>query len=387
MSDDKMLALLQEQMAVMRSMQQEIAKLKSERGEVPGPQPPPVVEGDTPDVTVIVDDYVATQSEGTQSKKTAKSNAKTLKETLVEIGKKQVRPFGTFAWDELSKGVIDTLYRPARLKAGVQPTTVNREVNTLQASLSWYVTLKKISHNPINGWEREPDRRRQTCPSLDTWKRFVSFGPPIYQDMMIVEFKSAGMRPGEVRLLKKNELRTEVLDDGGDHHEIVLPPRTKTGKARVIPVPDDVWTILQAYAATSRGPYVFVNPRDPERYHPIPRDTMSGWLIKCQVRSGMKGDAGENIVTYSSRHGGITDLLERGESPSSVSEAAGVGLKIMEQHYLHFGKTARRAMRARMNERGGLASLAGGATEKRKPAQAKPPSTPGLHTVKDDEVG
>jgi integrase len=304
---------------------------------------------------------------------------KTLKATPIPTGAETSKPLGEWYADELNPEIAK-MYIDVREIAGIARTTSARNLNVLQAALTTYVALKKLNVNPVAKWKRPPIRRRKTSASLPEWREFIAHGPPMFQDIELVQHLCVGMRPGEARLIMKSELnyqRREILID---------PERTKTRKDRVaIAVPDEAWAIIEKRAAESRGPYVFVSPSDPTRTQPIPNGTMGTWLWKTQKRSGMKGRGGENLVRYSARHGGINDRIDQNFTPGNVAAMAGVSLDVMERHYMRLSETRSAEMREAMN-RQGLTPIDGG-KQRKGPAKipGKLPRTGSDDAGDDDE--
>lgn len=258
------------------------------------------------------------------------------------------RRLGEWPVAEFGRSTCD-LYRAARTKMvsqrgqAVSDTTVDRELTALQGMISWHVQEGRLEKNPIAGWKRSRARRRQTMLSWEQFKAFASHAAPWYQDVVRVMYKCAGMRRGEVLGLRKTEL---------DHarQEIVLQgERTKTDRDRVIPVDIDTWELIERRAAESEGPFVFVDPGDPNRCRPLSPRQVYLATVKCRKASGMVGVHGEPIVPHLARHGGINDLLLAGVNPADVSAAAGVSLAIMQKHYLHFSPPRRDQMAEKIN--------------------------------------
>lgn len=279
---------------------------------------------------------------------------------------------GEWRPDELSRSTMD-LYRAARTKmrsgrvtadgkpATISDTTVDREINTLQAMLTWHVEAERLVRNPIAKWRRSPPRRRQTSLTWEQFEEFVSYGPPIFQDMATVAFKCAGMRRGEILRLEKAELDHE-------RHEIALRgERIKTDEDRIIPVDSETWAVLERRAAESRGPFVFVNPRDPKRITPVSIRTFYNWIKRCRRDSGMRGVHGESIVFHLARHGGLNDWLDAGVNPAHVSKAGGLSLVTLQKHYQKWQRSQRAHVQQQVEDH-----RAG----QRRPARAPMPTPP-----------
>jgi integrase len=266
------------------------------------------------------------------------------------------RRLGDWPVDALTR-TMPELYRSVRTRmtsgrrdqhgrpATISETTADREMNVMQAMLSWHVDQGRLVKNPIDGWTRAAARRRQTSLTWEQFEEFISHGPPILQDMGTVAFQAAGMRRGEILGLEKSELDHE-------RRELVLRgERIKTDEDRIIPLDAATWAIIEQRAAESRGPFVFVNPRDPKRMKPISVRTFYNWIVRCRKLSGMQGIHGENIVFHLARHGGLNDWLDAGVPPGGVSKAGGVSLATLQKHYLHWSRAQRSLAQERRDAR------------------------------------
>ncbi len=254
-------------------------------------------------------------------------------------------------YDQVSPRVAE-LYRIAREKEDngqggtVAPGTVNRELGALQAMFAYHVDVKRgIPANPLKGWHRtdESGSARQTYLPPEQARRFIEAGPPHFQDVATVAYRCAGMRHAEARLLKKSEVdfAAKVIN---------LPSsRTKARKPRVVPFASDVEAILRRHYDTSRGPFVFVSPKDPDRQRPIPAATFQNWIAMARKRSGVVGFDGENVVLHTLRHCAVTDLLQARVDPTAVMAVAAMSPRTL-QRYAKFGPEQQSAMRQHMED-------------------------------------
>lgn len=243
-------------------------------------------------------------------------------------------------WDALTTQFAE-LYREVRegqtnRRGGtVKPSTVNRELTTLQSMLRYFVDFKKtIPRSPIDGFHRADERAyaRQTYLSPDEVRRFIEAGHPLFQDICWTAYRCVGMRHSEARLLRKSEIDWEA-------RIIKLPAsRNKNAAAREIPFPQDVETILRRHCESSRGPFVFVAVKDPRRCKPVPGGTMQHWLVAARKNSGVKGfSEGEDVVIHTLRHSGVTQLIQDGGKEGFVRAAAGMSPQTFAR-YLKFGR-------------------------------------------------
>lgn len=261
-------------------------------------------------------------------------------------------PLGSLPWDQCTPRAAE-LYRMVRSqqdngrKGTVAAGTINRELGALQAMFTYHVEIKKtIPVNPLRGWERvdETPFARQTYMPPAQVRKYLEAGPPVFQDIGLVAWRCAGMRNAEARGLKKSEVdfASKVIN---------LPSaRNKSKRARVIPFPSDVEAILRRHCEYSRGPYVFTNPKDPDRCKPVAANTFYDWMKAARERSGVQGFDGEQIVFHHIRHAAVTDLLQDRVDPTSVMAAAGMTPRTL-MRYSKFGPEQQATLRAHMESK------------------------------------
>jgi len=296
-------------------------------------------------VAEILEDYTATVP-GKATNPVTLSQIKKLCETEIRLSKKESKRFGSFTWSELSRGICD-LYRIARtqqksLKGGqIKDATVDRELSTLQAALSMLVAANKATHDPIANFKRMPGNRRKSAPTREEWDALLAHVPPIARDIGILAHLT-GTRPGEIEGLLKEELNYQL-------HEIDLTkrPGAKTG-ARPIVVVKEGWEIIERRAKESRGPFVFVAPKDPSATKRVGVHNIGRWLREAAKVSGIRGKGNERLVMYSARHGKITEMLRNGVSIWEVAEQTGTSAKMIKKHYGHFDELERKALREKL---------------------------------------
>jgi integrase len=227
----------------------------------------------------------------------------------------------------------------------VSGSTVNRELGAMHSMFEYFRTTKEsIPHNPLEGFHRCDETRsaRQTCLSPEQVRAFIAAGCPMWQDITTTAYRCAGMRHTEARLLRKSEI-------DWDAKVINLPgQRNKNGHPRVIPIPDDVEVILRQHCQISRGPFVFVDTRDPHRMRPVGGAAMQYWMEKARKASGVVGFDGEAVVIHSLRHAGVTRLVEAAAPESFIKAAAGM-CEATFQRYVKWQRPQQEILRDHMN--------------------------------------
>lgn len=281
-----------------------------------------------------------------------RTQANTFRRLKVKWREGDERTLFELAWRELTPAAGDR-WRDIRRKmpngrgSFVKDSTVNRELTVLLSMLNHHVSRKRIEFSPLAGVALADERRfaRQTYLPPDQAKRFIEAGHPMFQDICTVAYRCVGMRHGEARCLKKSEIdwTLKVLN--------LSSGRNKNRVARVIPFPDDVEPILKRHCENSRGPYVFVHPRDPKRQQVVSGSAMQYWMEKARERSGIVGFDGEAVVIHSLRHAGVTRLVESGAPESFIKAAAGM-CDATFRRYTKFKREQQQILREHMNRLG-----------------------------------
>jgi len=290
------------------------------------------------------------------SRKTAAAQGRVLARLKVKLDDGRESTLFELPWKACTP-LVGSFYRAARTlekngrkdrdgsPAHVTDSTVNRELTTLQSMFTYHRDVRgSISHNPLDGFHHtdERGRARQTMLTPEQVDSFLECAHPLFNDICRVAYRCAGMRRGEAQMLRKSEIDWAA-------RVINLPaPRNKNRRPRPIPFPDDVERILRRHADVSRGPYVFVSPRDPKRIKPVTDSAMWYWLNQARKRSGMVGFDSEPIVVHTLRHSGVTALVEQGAKESFIMAAAGMTPKTFSR-YVKFGRQQQDDLRKVMN--------------------------------------
>jgi integrase len=233
-------------------------------------------------------------------------------------------------------------YREHRLKTAC-PRTVNQEVGTLKAMLTWGVRRKIIGSNPLDGIEPlahdHPKEGRalteEEVPSL------LAASPPHWKDIWYA-YLVTGLRDKELAHL----LWTDI--DWESREIIVRKHQAKGKRERRIPIEDGLWEILKRKAeeAPKRQPKTLGSPAYAERVRRrFSRDHVfvSQWntpltgkslvwraLLRFCKKAGIETDtfdaAGnpvEHVDLHSLRRTFATNAIVNGADPKSVQELLG----------------------------------------------------------------
>jgi len=263
---------------------------------------------------------------------------------VIDLPATQLTPYTV----ELAKAKLEL--SKTRLGKAPRPSYIQRVFTVAQTCLAWHVEIsKKLATNPMSGWRRYPDEtRRQWKPTWAETEAICKLGHPMFSDITRTQFRCVGFRPGEARLLKKNEV---FIAERRIHLGRL---RTKNKKTAPIPIPEDIVEILERRMRESRGDYVFVAVNDPTRTQPVPESTYQSWYRKARERAeaaGITGPAGERWVPYHARHGGINQPISDGADAVLVGELARVSPAVMRRHYLGVTAAQQDSVRSVLNKR------------------------------------
>ncbi len=244
-------------------------------------------------------------------------------------------------------------WRTSRRKAGVRPSTINRELNDLRALLHRAVQWKHLKANPLDDVSPERiDRRPQVrylsaeeearlLPALDArdtrlrearasandWRRARGYPllPAIdtYADHLSPLVRLAlhtGLRRGELFALRWADVELEAarLTVRGSH--------AKSGQTRHVPLNTEALRVLRAWGPRPPGALVFPSPDDPEK--PL-TDVKTAWLDL------MKKAAITGFRFHDLRHSFASHLVQAGVDLAVVRDLLGHSTIAMTEKYAH----------------------------------------------------
>lgn len=198
---------------------------------------------------------------------------------------------------------------------------------SIKRAYNWANDEGLLDANPVKRIRRPPNRRRERIPTDEERKQILAAIKDEEFRQFVFAMQETGARPGEVRKVAAAHFSEE---DGawilGEHKT-----KKKTGKSRVIYLtPARIELTRKLKELWPEGP-LFRGPKW-KGQKPYTRNA-----IRCRFRRlraklpNLKG-----IVSYSYRHGFITDALERGVPVATVAELAGHNdLKMVQDFYGH----------------------------------------------------
>jgi integrase len=200
----------------------------------------------------------------------------------------------------------------------------------LKRAYNWADDEGLIDENPLKRVKRPPNKRRERIPTLEERQQILAAIKDEPFREFVFAMQETGARPGEVRKVTAAHFSEE-------HGTWVLPEhktKKKTGKPRVIYLTPAMIDLTRKLSKQwPEGP-IFRGPKR-KGCKPYSRNA-----IRCRFRRlRAKLPQLKGIVSYSYRHGFITDALERGVPVATVAELAGhTDLKMIQEHYGHLSE-------------------------------------------------
>ena len=212
------------------------------------------------------------------------------------------------------------IYRQARLKAGIRPNTINRELSVISAAINharrkWGVQMQ----NPVRyQWlKSDPPRVRYLERSETvTLLQHASALRPDLSDFIRLAINT-GCRKTELLTLKWSDIHLER------RFLLLRPENTKTGKRRAIPLNQSALQALQGLKQNNETEWVFANKGK--------RTKALDWLFRKAVKS-----AGiEDFRIHDLRHTFASWLVSEGVELVKVRDLLGHTSIKMTERYAH----------------------------------------------------
>lgn len=243
-----------------------------------------------------------------------------------------------------------------KLKPPPQHQTINREMNEIMGCLSaarkTYYRALEDWQQPQGVWLEEPsDGRRQTWSDADFHKVIDELmqsqrkgeknahveGRRDVGEMFII-IRRTGMRPVEVRTLRKNQV------DFTNGIIIITSKKgmseKRTARSREIPFDDEVADILKRRYIEAKGQYLFPGD-DPHKPRSGYLQVFKSACERAKVPYGLNGEG--SLVLYDARRTAENDMLEAGHSVRAVGDIFGHSAETMAKHYHRSTREQRRA--------------------------------------------
>lgn len=212
----------------------------------------------------------------------------------------------------------------------LMPATLNRYLACLKTIINRALTNNLLDRNPIRGikmFRAENARDRTLLP--EEYEALLAACSDHLRPMVILGYMT-GMRRGEILNLRWDQvdLRQGVIR--------LLPDDTKTGKAREVPLDDQLADIFKAQARSFDSPRVF-------HYQGKPiSQTKTAFKAAC-ARAGIK-----DFRFHDLRHCAVTNLRKAGVATSTIMSISGHKTDAMLRRYDKVDSQDRRAALARV---------------------------------------
>lgn len=211
------------------------------------------------------------------------------------------------------------------------PGGARRTMRLVRAILAFAVESGELEANPAAALRLGSDGRRETAPDQAAYSRLWPAlsrlrGQSATQDMaldIVAILAMTGARRGEIQRLRWRHLDLEnrriVL--GAHEHKA----GRKTGKVRVIALPDEAMAILRGYERSEPNNLVFEGSRAGS-----PVDLAAPWR-RVREAAGL----GRELVLHSLRHGVGSALAAAGHGAPAISAQLGHASWAMSARYTH----------------------------------------------------
>jgi len=138
-------------------------------------------------------------------------------------------------------------WRAAMLADGASPYRTNKALGTLSAALGSAVDNERLPANPCVGIKRMPHQRSRPRALSSIQVELIRAELPLWRDRTLVSLMAyAGLRPEEALALRWRDVREHTLSIEATYTAGELKPRTKTRRARSVPIIESLRADLDA---------------------------------------------------------------------------------------------------------------------------------------------
>jgi site-specific recombinase XerD len=226
----------------------------------------------------------------------------------------QIRP-GVLLWKASLEDYLQWVN--GKREAGYSTPSINKELSHLRGLLDYTWRSGRSDRNVLDGLTLE-DRRRTQAPkhlSLEEARQLIEASPggtraQRRDRLLLLLLYGCGLRTSELCHLDLGDVDLE-------RQELVVR-QGKGDRARRLPVPEAVWTVLLAYLAERKG-----------RRGPLLRTLKKGVRLRthevCDVVSGAAQRAGlpAEVTPKTLRHSFATHLMDRGVDLAVIASLMG----------------------------------------------------------------
>lgn len=259
------------------------------------------------------------------------NRARTHREKVATFRRALVPFFGAKRLDSIGFRDFEE-YKAARVAAGLHAKTINDELALVVAALRLAVKYKIIATAPTF------ERLRLPPPTFDFLTfaeadRLVAAADEYPWATMILVALRTGLRRSELRALQWTDIDLDAgritVNRAFDDRGAIVPP--KNGRAREVPLSDDVVEDLRLHGTGADAPWVFGSPA------PFTQRQMERPIERACKRAGLR-----SVGWHALRHTFASHLVMRGVSLKAIQELGGWSSLTMVLRYAHLAPDARR---------------------------------------------
>ncbi len=213
-------------------------------------------------------------------------------------------------------------YKAYRMRQGVKPNTVNRELSVLKRAFSLAIDWNMAEENPVRKVKffRQPEPKERIL-SEEEEERLI-YASSEHLKPIIIAALNTGMRLAEILSLKWNQINLQKREI-----EVI---KTKSGKKRVISINDVLFEMLNILKR--EGDFVFLY-LDPKTNEPRPIKSIKSSFTNACKRAGIK-----EFTFHDTRHTFASRLVGRGVDLITVKELLGHSSVKTTERYTHTHK-------------------------------------------------
>jgi len=263
--------------------------------------------------------------------KKEKTRAQTLLDKFVDL-----LPRGILI-DQITKADLQ-LYVDSRIAAGIQPQSVDRELNTIGAALHWVTSafpqMEQWIAPKIPRPKNRKHRRDRYITQEERWA-IIDHLKAGNEDQVLVGLV---FQFALVTAMRHGEIDNLMWSDVGETDLKVR--ETKNVKNRYVPIGAHVREILKARRET-KSRHVFTRSGSPQKdFYPILRAT-------CKALDIPYGSEPNGLRMHDTRHTATTDMLQAGTDLATIQSITGHSDRTMILYYSHpTGASRARALAA-----------------------------------------
>lgn len=211
------------------------------------------------------------------------------------------------------------------------PTYAAGAIGAVQTALNWHVSEGTLEFNPIAKVKKPKRERREFTYSKDQIAELIKALPePAKTFIRLVA--ETGCRPSEMAAARGSDVASDAAT--------ITVRKSKTGRARTMPVPKSLRPLVAKLAKKAKGE-LLCSQTNGNAWH---RTAWSRAMLAARSKAGLPDEAD----VYALRHTWITHRLEAGESLADVAMATGTSIAMISKHYAHLKADRTRALADRL---------------------------------------